>query len=198
MEREFKWTATRADFDRIRAAYAGQCGEPHVIELDAVYYDTADRALRAQRIGMRLRRENGASVFCVKTGGRVVNGLHSHAEYEYPAETLAEGLAQLPGELAALREGDYRPVCATHITRTALLLTAPAFTAELTYDTGELEGGGRRAPLSEIECEQKSGDPAAFDAFGAALAEEMQLAPQPLSKLARALALENNEFSSFS
>lgn len=189
MEREFKWTATRADFDAICARYAGSLSMLTVMQMDAVYFDTPDRTLRAQKIGMRLRQEDGESVFCVKTGGTVVNGLHSHAEYEYPSETLAEGLAQLPDELSMLREGDYQSVCSTHIRRTAALLTLPGFTAELTFDEGELEGNGKRAPLAEIECEQKSGDPAAFDAFGAALAAEMGLVPQPLSKLARALTL---------
>lgn len=189
MEREFKWSASRADFDAVCARYAGMLSTPEFLRMDAVYYDTPDRVLRAQRIGMRLRQENGKSVFCVKTGGKVVNGLHTHAEYEYPAGTLAEGLAQLPNELSMLRRDDYAPICGTHIRRTAVVLSAPDFTAELTFDEGELEGGASRAPLSEIECEQKSGDPAAFDAFGAALAAEFSLVPEPLSKLARALAL---------
>ena len=189
MEREFKWSASRADFDAVCARYAGMLGTPEIIQMDAVYYDTADRSLRADKIGMRLRQENGKSVFCVKTGGRVVNGLHTHSEYEYPADTLAEGLAQLPDELSMLRRDDYAPICGTHIRRTAVMLTAPDFTAELTFDEGELAGGANRAPLSEIKCEQKSGDPAAFDAFGAALAGEFSLIPEPLSKLARALAL---------
>ena len=189
MEREFKWSATRADFDAISARYAEHLSTPELIRMDAVYYDTADRLLREQRIGMRLRQENGTSVFCVKTGGKVVNGLHTHAEYEYPASTLTEGLSQLPEELSMLRRDDYAPICGTHICRTAVVLSFPDFTAELTFDEGELEGGTNRAPLSEIECEQKSGDPAAFDAFGAALAAEFSLQAEPLSKLARALAL---------
>lgn len=189
MEREFKWSASRADFDAICARYAEQLGTPAVIQMDAVYYDTPDRTLRAQRIGMRLRQENGASIFCVKTGGKVVNGLHTHAEYEYPASTLAEGLDRLPAELSMLRRDDYVPICGTHIRRTAVVLTAADFTAELTFDEGTLEGGAHRAPLSEIECEQKAGDPAAFDAFGAVLAAEFSLKAEPLSKLARALAL---------
>ena len=88
-----------------------------------------------------------------------------------------------------LRRTDYTPICGTHIRRTAVVLTAKDFTAELTFDEGELEGGAHRAPLSEIECEQKTGDPAAFDAFGTALAAEFLLRAEPLSKLARALAL---------
>ena len=189
MEREFKWSAARADFDAICAQYRAQMSAPVRIQMDAVYYDTPDRLLRTQRIGMRLRQENGNSVFCVKTGGKVVNGLHTHAEYEYPAETLQDGLAQLPDELSMLRRDDYAPICGTHIHRTAVVLTAPDFTAELTFDEGTLEGGGNLAPLSEIECEQKSGDPAAFDAFGTMLAAEFSLQAEPLSKLARALAL---------
>ena len=90
-----------------------------------------------------------------------------------------------------LRRDDYIPICGTHIRRTAVVLSFADFTAELTFDEGELEGGGNFAPLSEIECEQKSGDPAAFDAFGAMLAGEFALKSEPLSKLARALALAN-------
>lgn len=189
MEREFKWAATRADFDAIAARYAAHLSTPEHIQMDAVYFDTADRMLREQRIGMRLRQENGKSVFCVKTGGKVVNGLHTHAEYEYPADTLAEGLSLLPKELSMLRRDDYIPICGTHIHRTVVVLSFSDFTAELTFDEGELEGSGNFAPLSEIECEQKSGDPAAFDTFGSVLAAEFALKAEPLSKLARALAL---------
>lgn len=196
MEREFKWRAVRADFDGILRRYAALCGAPQALRLDAVYYDTPDRVLRAQRIGLRMRQENGQSVFCVKTGGTVQNGLHSHAEYEHPADTLTEGLrlfserSDAPAELRhTLDRADLIPLCATHIDRTAVLLTAPDFSAELTFDTGTLAGGSKQAPLSEIELEQKAGDPAAFAAFGTALAAELSLVPEPLSKLARALAL---------
>ena len=193
MEQEYKWTATRADFEAICAKYASCCGQPELLRLDATYYDTTDRTLRAQKIGMRLRQENGTSVFCVKTGGTVQQGLHAHAEYEYPAQTLEEGLAQLPAALEELKAGRYVPICASHIDRTAVLLTTAEFTAELTLDTGELAGGENRAPVSEIEFELKSGDPTAFIAFGADLAASFSLVPQPLSKLARALALANPE-----
>ncbi len=189
MEREFKWTATRAAFDTICARCDGLLSMLRTIDMDAVYYDTADRALRAQKIGLRLRRENGATVFCVKTGGTVENGLHAHEEYEYEAYDLAQGLAQLPEELSMLRERDYRPICATHIRRTAFTLDGGDFTAELTFDEGTLEGGGRTAPVAEIELELKRGEEGSFEAFGGALAAEFGLAAQPLSKLARALAL---------
>ena len=42
--------------------------------------------------------------------------------------------------------------------------------------------------IRELELELKSGDAAAFDAYAQALEQRFSLIPQPLSKLARAIA----------
>ena len=63
------------------------------------------------------------------------------------------------------------------------------FAAELALDTGTLASGAQSIHFCEIECEYKSGDFSAFTAACDALAARLALTPEPLSKLARALAL---------
>ena len=195
MEREFKWTAGRADFDRLCAVLSA-AGPAVRLDMQAVYYDTPDRMLRDQRIGLRLRRENGAGVCCMKLrSAEAANGLHAHAEYECPAETLAQGLRALPAQgadpalCAALAAAPLAPVCRVDFVRTAQLVSLPGCTAELSFDAGTLAAGAASAPLSEIELEYKSGDLDGFLSAGSALAAAHHLVPQPLSKLARALQL---------
>lgn len=195
MEREFKWTAGRADFDRLCAALQA-AGPAHRLEMQAVYYDTPNRTLRDQRIGLRLRRENGVGVCCMKLrSADAANGLHAHAEYECPAETLAQGLRALPAQgadpalCAALAAAPLVPICRVDFIRTAQLISLSGCTAELSFDEGTLAAGAAIAPLREIELEYKSGDLDGFLSAGGALAAAYGLAPQPLSKLARALQL---------
>lgn len=199
MEQEFKWTADRAAYDRLCAALS--CRAETTTEMRATYYDTPDRTLRARKIGLRLRQENGVSVCCMKKRGgeRTADGLHAHAEYECPASSIEEGLSTLPAQgadpvlCAELAHAGLIPICRTSFRRLARLADGGAFTAELAFDQGTLASGGRETPFSEIELELKSGDAAAFRAFGESLARMHGLMPQPLSKLARALQLSETE-----
>ena len=63
------------------------------------------------------------------------------------------------------------------------------FTAELAIDSGILLGGGKEAPLCEVELELKSGDPKAMTAFMEQVAAQYGLVPEPHSKFRRAKAL---------
>ncbi len=193
MEKEYKWSAERADFDAICAAF------PHSTVTEgrmvATYYDTDSRILQEQKIGLRMRMENEISVCCMKVRGESQDGLHVHHEYECPAPDLHAGLRKLasigaPADLCnSLVDAPLFPICSTEFVRTAVLLTGIHFTAELTFDLGQLSAGHNTQPFHEIEMELKSGNFDEFAAFGLAIAQEFSLKPQPLSKMARALAL---------
>lgn len=170
--------------------------------MDAVYYDTVDHDLSAQHAGLRIRKENGRSVCCLKCGGSVqTNGLHSREEYECEAQTIDEGIAGLRAAGAPIEICDLiaqKPlltICRITFTRTAILLCQKntdgnvCMTAELALDTGTLSHLQTTAPLCEIELEQKSGDIEAFLALANSLAQTFNLKPEPRSKLARAIAL---------
>lgn len=194
MEREFKWAAKREDFS-ILCAYLGLTNLPRRIQMRAVYYDTPDGMLRAQRIGLRLRTENDSTVCCLKLRDQTSCGRHMHEEYECAADTLEQGLRQLsavgaPSELLAqLSAVPLTPIAQTNFTRLAFDLVRPDFTAELCYDEGTLSGAAQHAPFQEIECELKSGKADVFDILCATLATRFSLTAQPLSKLSRALLL---------
>lgn len=185
VELEWKYAADPAALEAVLRAYPGPW---RTVEMETRYYDTAGGALAARRWTLRLRRENGAAVACLKTpaDGRARN------EWEAPCagpEALADALtaAGAPAELAALTAPGLTEVCGARFTRRALLVDG----AELALDRGVLTGGGREAPLCEAELEHKSGDPAATAALAARLAARFGLREEPRSKFARALALRN-------
>ena len=195
MEREFKWRADaalqQAALDRLTPHAAAPL---RTLTMDARYYDSPDGALRARKIGLRLRLENGRAVCCMKLRTAPAAGLHEHEEYEADADTLTDGLAALPAVGApadlchSLANGPLVEIAHVCFTRRALTVTADGCTAELALDTGTLGREGRTQPLCEIELEYKSGDKDAFLALGRLLSDALGLVPEPLSKLARASA----------
>ena len=187
-ELDWKFAASVADLDALQE---GLCGAWRRLDMETRYFDTTDGALSARRWTLRLRRENGRGVACLKTplpGG--VRG-----EWEAPCEapeSLVEMLlaAGAPAELKQLA-GD-RPlaeVCGAEFTRLARRADTGGSTVEIALDRGVLRGGGREVPLCEAEVEHKSGDAAASAAFAADLAARYGLQPEVKSKFVRALEL---------
>lgn len=165
------------------------------ITMESIYYDTADGALSARKWTLRLRRENGETVVCMKTPGTVVDGAYRRGEWELCCGSPEAAIDQLvalgaPAELQTLTAGQpLQILCGAEFVRRAALVTLPEATLELAADSGVLTGGGRSVPLCELEVEHKSGDPEATLAYAAALAERFGLQPEPKSKFQRALAL---------
>ena len=109
------------------------------------------------------------------------------------AEDLASALPKLAALGAPVPPADtpLQVLCrADFIRRAVLLRLDDGSTAELALDLGTLSGATRSLPLCELELELKSGEPAAARAFAEALAARFSLRPEPLSKFARASALE--------
>ena len=188
MELEWKYAATGDALDAIAAAQPGPWQET---AMETRYFDTADGALSARRWTLRLRLEGGRPVVCLKTpapGG-------ARGEWEWPGSSLPDAVPALiaagaPAELAALTAGSHlQEVCAAAFLRRAATVELAGSIAELALDQGVLRGGGREAPLCEMEVEHKHGDAAVSAAFAAALAAAHRLQPEPRSKFARALAL---------
>lgn len=118
---------------------------------------------------------------------------HLRSEWETEAEDLASALPKLAALGAPVPPADtpLQVLCrADFIRRAVLLRLDDGSTAELALDLGTLSGATRSLPLCELELELKSGDPAAARAFAEALAARFSLRPEPLSKFARASALE--------
>ena len=162
-------------------------------EMRTAYYDTPDRRFAEKRMTVRCRRENETSVVCVKAPLPEAEDPHEHGEWELVGEDPAEAIPALiaaGAPKALLESGPLQVVCRAAFHRRAALLRFPDGSAcELALDEGALFGPTESIPLRELELEMKAGDPAAAKALYARLMEAFGLAPQPLSKYARAKAL---------
>lgn len=167
-------------------------GEVVVSPLHAIYYDTPDRQLLAQRAVLRVRRTPSGQVQTLKAG----NGL-SRGEWEWPVTgsvpdltVIAEAGAQ--AVIAGLDAALLVPMFETRFERRAVLLDQGAI--ELAVDRGEIIGpDGSIAPISEIELELKAGESADLYRLAQALADSVPLWIEPRSKAARGFALAAHE-----
>ncbi len=179
-ELEYKYAATPQKLESIAAQY----GPFRQLEMCTTYYDTPSRSLSARHCTLRLRQENGVCICTLKMP--LPDG--SRAEFECNADTIEEGIAAIP-QAAALIDGPVEPVCGARFTRLAALVNTGDGTAELALDRGVLLGGGREAPLCELELEHKTGNDIATMVMGHSLSMEFDLPMEQKSKFARAMAL---------
>lgn len=202
MELEYKWQIPQQSL----AALAKKLHETEIrrvhrtLHMQAIYYDTPDSQVYKNGAALRIRRENDKSVCCMKRTVKKDGARALREEYEVEAETLKEGLARLPDAGAPrdlclfLAAQDFLELGRTDFMRNCYLLEIDeCFTAELAVDVGSLGGAAHMQPFEELELEFKAGDSAAFSAYAEALAAEFSLIPQPLSKLARAIAAAKKE-----
>lgn len=197
MEKEYKWRADEAALSGALLWASSRIGsQSRTIHMQSSYYDTADGLLREEGAALRLRRENDRSVCCMKLRNTdTPDGLRAHEEYQCEAKTLEDGLCRLP-EQGAPRELCEKALaaplvctCKVNFRRCAVLLQEGNTVCELALDQGELAHEGRTAPLCEIELEYVAGGEDGFHALAAELAAQLDLVPEPLSKLARAMRL---------
>ena len=185
-EFELKYRCTEAAFETILRDYPGFSP----IEMETHYYDTFDGKLRNLRWMLRRRVENGRSICTLKTPGQGdVRG-----EWEAECGNIMAALPKLcqtgaPLELMALGVSGLVETSGAKLTRQALTLEIPGGTVELALDRGVFLGGGREAPLLEIEVELKSGSREATESFAREFAARYALAPETRSKALRAMIL---------
>jgi len=184
-EFELKFAATKEDHEALRARFAALSP----IAMETTYYDTPTGDICRLRWTLRHRRENGISVCALKTPGEGFG----HGEWEVYCSRIEDAVAMLlakgaPAQLADFAAAGLAPVCGAKFTRLAGLVDAPGCTVELALDEGFLLGGGKKAPLCEVEAEQKEGSDESAAAFAMVMAQEYGLQPETRSKIARALA----------
>ena len=187
IEFELKYRATPAQQTALLTRFGA---ETRVISMETTYYDTPDRLLSARHITLRRRMENGTAVCTVKTpAGRAGRG-----EWDCLCDDIRVAVPELcklgaPEYILLLTAQGLEPTCGARFIRRAVDIETADFTAELAIDSGILLGGGREAPLCEVELELKSGDPKAMTAFMEQIAAQYGLIPEPHSKFRRAKAL---------
>lgn len=189
-EFELKYAAT-ADIHRM---ILQQYGPFRKITMETTYFDTPDGSLAAQKMMLRLRRENDSTICTLKAP--LAQG--ALGEWECPADTISQGLERLmaagaPEAAAQLAAAGLAPVCGARFTRMAAILPTADGTAELALDDGVLLGGGRSMPLCELEVERKTGSDEATLALAEEIARAFRLRREPKSKFRRACALAQGE-----
>ncbi len=178
-------------------------GRARTAHLLSTYFDTEDAMLAHAGIGLRLRRAGTRSSQTVKgpASGPHGGGLTTRTEFEWPVT----GHALDPLRFATtpfrriLGKAERRGLAArfvTDIRRTTIPLGfADSTMASLCIDTGEIRAdvGGTvaRQAIHEIEIELEAGDPRRVYELAAALASEIRVALEPLSKAQRGYALQN-------
>ncbi len=191
LETELKFTLTgdalRALKSAKRQGKAGTARAKHQ-RLVSIYYDTADRRLRAAGLSLRVREQGGRFEQTVKAGGGDA-GLVARPELTVPLRGREPDLAALTdGDLASLVISlvgvrPLEPVFRVDVRRTVREVETDDSRIEIALDEGEISAGDRRAEVHEAEFELKAGDlRALFPVARAALAGT----PVRLSRLSKA------------
>ena len=168
-----------------------------VRRLEAVYYDTPDRALHRNGLSLRVRRSGSRYIQTLKrvlpNGGNFARG-----EWECPVESVAPDLARLPAaELGNAIDPAVAhalvPVFTTKVRRRTRRLDLAESEVEIAFDEGTIEAGDRREPLSEVELELKRGDAGVLYDIGAELLDIAPLRVGTVSKSDRGYGLAFGE-----
>ena len=101
MEREFKWMIPDpSEFDPIAdsSTVSALVQKKGRLEMEAMYYDTADNLIARCHGGLRLRRENETRVVCLKLAAESGFGgaRKAREEYECTAPDIRTGIQNLP------------------------------------------------------------------------------------------------------
>lgn len=185
IEFELKFRAAPEILEKLRNTVPG---EERPFAMETTYYDTPTGQLQAKHFTLRRRLENQISVCTLKTPAA-----EGRNEFEVNAPSMEEALSELCKLSGEELPSHIVPICGAKFTRIAKTVALPDATVELALDRGVLSGGGREAPVCEVEVELKSGTPQAAIQYAAQLSMAFGLEPEKYSKFRRALALAKGE-----
>ena len=178
------------------------------INMDAVYYDTAEMDLCRAKIAFRVRRENGKPVATLKWDGREAasaeEGLHVRGELNLPVN---EAFMQAP-DLSVFKGSDVyerieeaaggkalREIMRVECVRRQFMVDTGKSIDAISLDLGRIVAAGRQAPVAELEIELYAGDRDDMIALGRELAAKYNLKPGDKSKFQVGLELMGEESS---
>lgn len=163
------------------------------VVLENVYYDTAELALKAQRIGLRTRRQARHWLQTVKAATVSTGGLTSRPEWEQPfsGNFDFDGIDDDAVRKVLMRHADaLLPVFSTRFRRETRVFEPDAETRILIMiDDGSVLAGDRHEPIHEVELELEHGQPSDLLQLAARLATDLPLMPDDRSKAERGYRL---------
>lgn len=148
------------------------------------YFDTPGGVLNRSKAALRIRKAGDAFIQTLKTRGEFVNGAHAREEWEWPLagpDLDLDRLADTPLH-RTLDLSELGVVFETNFQRRIFWLQQGAATIEVAVDSGVVKAGDKRLPLNEIEFELTSGAPESLVNAALALADEVPVFLNLVSK----------------
>ncbi|MEO6354947.1 MAG: CHAD domain-containing protein [Burkholderiaceae bacterium] len=204
METELKLLLDPADvavFRRHPLLRRHALAKPATQQLTSIYFDTPDGYFRRHDAGLRVRLVAGQWIQTLKADGQVAAGLHQRQEWESPVADALPDLAALADLVGTHSKWSRRlqkaglsaqlaPIFTTRFKRTLWQLRLDnGAEVELVLDQGAVEHAATRLPISEIELELKSGEPAGLFEFALQLQKTVPLRIGNISKAERGYGL---------
>ncbi|KMQ79943.1 Adenylate cyclase [Candidatus Burkholderia pumila] len=209
IKRELKLLAlTPSQHDNVSHFFDERTGPGKPIKLANAYFDTPDCKLAKSKSALRLRRMPKQWLQTFKTLGESRAGLSERHEWEMPVagealeiekllaecdrEAAHKALEEAAPELIALFKTDFRRIV-WDIEREGSQIEVALDRGEITAD---VDGETRRAEISELELEQKSGEAEALSMLAAELCGAFpEMVPEDLSKAERGYRLRTQQDS---
>ncbi len=171
--------------------------EPTVKHMSSIYYDTPNGDLSARKWTLRRRVEGDQVIVAMKTANVSTDaGVFTRSEWQCAMENVEDAIPMLieqgaPPELKNILKGQTLVEhCRADFERTsAYLYMDEGVRIEMVGDVGELQGGGRKESICELELELLFGGAEALPPVCNRLAEEYGLTNESRSKYERASAL---------
>ena len=170
-------------------------GTDEDIEMEAVYYDTPDRALSAKKVAFRVRKENDEFVATIKWRSKSREGLSIRNECNMEVSSEIPDLSVFRNDiddseiLDLLDYGELEPIITTRYLRKKVALDYDGSVVELAVDRGAILAGGKTASISELEMELISGSTKTLLKLGRLFIERFGLAVEEKSKIKRGMEL---------
>ena len=199
-EIELKFGVQERDRQRVARSAALAGTRPLRRRLTTLYLDTADRTLWKRGMALRLRRVGSRWVQSLKGGRSGRGGLHRREEWEFDRPDASIDLSLFADTpLAVVPDAAHlherlAVAFAVDVERTAWIVSRPrGARLEVALDVGEVAGGGRAEPISELEIEcLEGGVGAAFD-LASRLLDEVPLRASAVSKAERGWRVSRGE-----
>lgn len=168
-------------------------------DLENRYFDTADRALHAKGLALRVRTNGAECKQTLKAGDNAKAALLKRTEWEITLDNDQLKLDAFPKEARELlpksaRTGDLQQALTTRIKRRLRNVTCDdqgerLSQIEAVLDLGEIEAGNSTMPVAEIELELQKGTPGDLYRLALDLQDVAPFHLETRSKSARAFDL---------